>query len=425
MKEDFLQYLWRHYVRLHVKYKTEEGESFVVLDKGVVNIDAGADIIQARIRIGNTEWAGSVEFHIKASDWDKHGHHEDATYNNVLLHFVAEADRCVCTQQGRCIPTFVFPQLEQYYRIFQRIFYRKEFIYCEKLLPEVSVFAQKAWLQRLAIERLEEKTNKVLLLLSYNNGDWEEVIFQMLARYLGQRLNGDAFEQLARKLPLRSLAKHRDSVFQLEALLFGQAGMLQDCIEDVYYKKLQTEYSFLQKKYSLSSMSGNEWKYLRLRPSNFPTLRIAQLAMLVHNSQSIFSQILEKSLLEDYRNMFSHYSSVYWSTHYLFGKQTAHRNQRGIGVGLQDVLIINVIVPVLFSYAHYIGDQFYQERALSLLQKVKPEKNNITKGFIKLGLQLEVAYDSQAVIQLKQKYCDFKRCERCAIGHEILKCNYK
>lgn len=425
MKEDFLQYLWRYHVHLYVKYKTEEGENFVILDKGVINTDAGADIIQARIRIGDTEWAGNVEFHIRASDWNRHAHHKDAAYNNVLLHFVAESDKRACTQQGRYIPTFIFPQLEKYYGIFQRTFDKKEFVYCEKLLPKVSVSKWRVCLQRLVIERLEEKTNKVLCLLSYNNGDWEEMTFQMLARYLGQKLNGDAFEQLARKLPLRILAKHRDSVFQLEALLFGQSGMLQSNVEDVYYKRLQDEYSFLQKKYDLSSMTGSEWKFLRLRPANFPTLRIAQLATLIYNCQGIFSQILEKASLKDYRSIFSHHTSAYWKTHYLFGRQTAQKSQRAIGQSLQDILIINVVVPILFSYAHYIGEELFQKRALSLLQELKVEENNITKGFIRLGLQLEAAYDSQSVIHLKQKYCNFKRCESCAIGHEILKGYYE
>lgn len=425
MKEQFLHYIWMHHIRLQVKYKTEEGNCFVILDRGILNTDAGADIVQAKVKIDDVEWAGSVEFHVKASDWERHGHHQDAAYNNVLLHFVAEADKAVATKAGRVLPTFVFPKLEGYYRIYQEVFDEKQFVYCENEVEKVSDFVRNLWMERLVVERLEEKTANVFRLLTRNKNNWEETAYQIIVRYLGQQLNGDAFEQLAGKLPQNILAKHRNSITQLEALLFGQAGMLEENKEDLYYCNLQQEYSFLRKKYELQPMEGFVWKFLRLRPANFPSLRIAQLAMLIHNSSGVFSQLLEKETLKEYRSLFSFGTTAYWDSHYLFDKVSARSSKRMIGKSLQDTLIINAIVPLLFAYSHYVGDSRWQEKAIRLLQELEAESNHITKGFLDLRFPIKTAHDSQAVIQLRQKYCTFRRCYNCVIGHEILKQRYE
>lgn len=425
MKEDFLQYIWKHHVRLHVNYTTEEGICFTLLDKGIINTNAGADIAQARMKIGEVEWAGSVEFHVKASEWEQHGHHTDAAYENVVLHVVAKADKVVYTNTGRALPTFIFPKLQMYYEIFQNTFATKQFVYCEKEISEVPLFLKNIWLQGLVVERLAEKIETVFHLHTQNQKDWEETFYQIVARYLGQKLNGDAFEQLARKLPQRILAKHRDSIFQLEALLFGQAGMLQKRLEDDYYNSLQQEYLFLQKKYDLHPMQGVEWKFLRLRPANFPTLRIAQLAMLIHQSQGLFSQFLEKEKLSECRELFSYGTTPYWDTHYTFGKQTTRHTQRKIGKSLQEIMIVNSVIPMLFAYARYVGESSWQQKALRLLQEIKPEQNHIVQGFRDLGFEVQSAYDSQALLQLKQKYCELRRCEHCTLGHEILKRHYE
>lgn len=424
MREEFLHYIWLHHVRLQVRYATTQGDTFTVLDKGVLNTDAGADILQARVKINDIEWVGSVEFHIRASDWEKHGHHKDAAYDNVLLHFVAEADENVYTKSGRLLPVFIFPKLAAYYRIYQEVFATKQFIYCENEIRTVPPFVKKMWLERLVIERLEEKTEAVFKLLTHNKNSWEETAYQIVVRYLGQRLNGDAFEQLARKLPQSILVKHKNSVFQLEALLFGQAGMLKEAKKSVYYNKLQQEYTFLQKKYSLEPMDGVEWKFLRLRPANFPTLRIAQLSMLLHSSGGLFSQFLEKETLKDYRKLFSFSTTPYWDMHYLFERKTERISKRKIGKSLQDTLIINGIVPLLFAYSRYVGESRWQGKALRLLQELSAERNHIVTKFQTLDFLLRNAYNSQAIIQLKTKYCDKKYCENCAIGNDILKRKY-
>ncbi len=424
MKEDFLLYIWQYYVRLQVKYSTEEGSVFVVLDKGIPNTDAGADISQVRIQMDGVEWSGNVELHTKSSHWQRHKHNEDAAYNNVLLHFVAEKDSEAYTKNNRQLPTFIFPELQKYYEIYQRTFAEKEFVYCEKYFEEVADFTKTMWLQRLVVERLEEKTQMVFRLLGQNNNDWEETTYQLLVRYLGQRLNGDAFEQLARKVPLQIVVKHRNSVEQLEALLFGQAGFLEEEKADQYYQKLQTEYRFLQAKYDLQPMEVLQWKFLRLRPANFPTLRIAQLAALLRNSHGIFSQILEQEKLTELMKIFSVEASDYWKKHYIFGEITKEKKARRIGKSLQNVLLINVVVPLLFAYSQYVGDEKWQEKALRILQELRAEKNHIVAGFERLGMQVQTAYSSQALYQLKQKYCNFRHCERCAIGHTILKEHY-
>lgn len=424
MNEEFLYYIWRHHVRLQVKYKTIEGICFIILDKGMINTDAGADIANVRIRIGEVEWGGSVELHVKSSDWNRHRHSEDASYNNVLLHFVGENDAEIYTQDSRKVPAFIFPNLEEYYTIFQRTFSKKQFIYCDKHFVKVSSFIKNMWLQRLVVERIEGKTQMVFRLLAQNKNNWEETTYQLLARYLGQKLNGDAFEQLARKLPQRILAKHKNSLFQIEALLFGQAGMLEDNLEDVYCKQLKQEYVFLRGKYDLCPIEPNQWKYLRLRPANFPSLRIAQLAMLIHLSSGMFSRLLEISTVGELRKLFDYGTSEYWKEHYVFGKESTKKSTHKIGKSLQDILIINSVVPILFAYSRFVDDDKWQNKALLLLEEIDIEQNYIVQGFTSLGLDAKNAYDSQAMLQLKSSYCELKKCEQCAIGHEILKDYY-
>ncbi len=425
MKEDFLYYIWQYHVRLQVKYKMTNGTFFIIQNKGIVNKDAGADISQVRLKIGDVEWNGSVEFHVKSSDWEQHGHQKDASYNNVLLHFVSEDDKVVYTQAGRPLPAFIFPNLQWYYEIFQAAFSEKSFIYCEKEINNVADSLRKMYLNRLVIERLEEKTDRVFQLLSKSKNSWEEVAYQVFIRYLGQKLNGDAFGQLARKTPLYILAKHSNSLLQIESLFFGQAGMLkEEGADDCYYLKLQKEYAFLRKKYNLHPMQGAEWKFLRLRPANFPTLRIAQMATLLHSSNGLFSQMLQAEQISDYRKLFSVGVSTYWKTHYVFRKKSKEEGERCIGKSLQEILVVNAVVPLLFAYGRYVGDDSWQEKALRLLQEIRAEQNFIISGFKELGFQVNNAFNSQAILQLYQKYCNFSHCEQCFIGYEILKQYY-
>lgn len=426
MKEDFLHYIWMHQVRLGVIYKTVDGEFFKVLSKGVANTDSGPDILYAKIWIDGIEWNGSIEFHVKSSDWKLHKHEFDANYNNVILHFVAKADCVVYTENGRALPNVIFPDLEQWYDIYEKTFQKNESICCSGSWNKNTSELFKFLFNKMTIERLEKKYQMIERLLQRNNNHWEEVTYQLVARYLGQKLNGDVFEKLARRLPQVVIGKHKNNLFQLEALLFGQAGMLDNVIAiDDYTKKMQDEYCFLRKKYQLEALQEYEWKYLRLRPANFPTLRIAQFAMLMHKSSSLFSQIIEVQTVDEYRFLFSYGVSDYWKNHYKFGKNTTKSFTRMLGKSLQDIMIINVIVPILFSYGRYTDDTILQEKSISLLEELQAENNHITRAWDTLGIHVKNAFDSQALIQLTENYCKFRHCEKCTIGHEILKQHYE
>lgn len=423
--EKFLQYIWMHHVRTHVKYTMVNGVEYVVLNKGILNTDAGADVQQVVLKIDGIEWAGAVEFHVKSSDWERHGHHADAAYNNVILHFVAEADCEVFSASGRKIPNAIFPKLDTYYTIYIGTFQKGKFVHCENSFSEVSDITKSLCLQNMAIERLEQKTQAIFHLLEQNNNHWEETLYQIVARYMGQKLNGDAFEQLARKTPQSILAKHRNSLLQIESLLFGQAGMLENTSNDTYYIQLKKEYDFLKKKYKLKQMPAHRWKLLRLRPANFPTVRIAQLAMLVHQSHGLFSQVIKAEDTMVLRQMFDFGASSYWEQHYTFENTSTGKSTKHIGKTLQDVLLINAVIPVLFAYGSYSGQESFKDKALHLLEDIATEKNYITRGWEQLGLQLKGAFDSQATIQLKEKYCKKGKCHECGIGHEILKKRYQ
>lgn len=426
MKEDFLYYIWMHHLRLNVKYRTASGQSFVVLNKGVKNTDAGADIWQARIVLDSVEWVGNVEFHVKASDWNVHNHQLDVAYNNVILHFVADADKTVYTENGRALPNVVFPDLAKWYAIFESTFISEGVLACENFLNPNSLSSLRFMLSRLTIERLEEKSKSVYRLLEQNKNNWEEVLYQIVVRYLGQKLNGDIFEMLARSLPQNIVGKHKDNLFQVETLLFGQGGFLTESIpDDEYYNKMKQEYIFLKSKYKLIPLSGTDWKFFRLRPANFPTIRIAQLAMLMHKSASLFSRLIERQEVENYREMFKFGVSMYWESHYKFGKKSKRTSKHEIGSMLQDVIIINAVVPVLFAYAQYIADEDLQEYTLQLLESVEGEDNYITRTWQRFGVVVKSASDSQGLLQLTENYCKFKHCQVCAIGHEILKERYE
>lgn len=425
MKETFLHYIWFHRLRLQVKYPLTSGEYYVVLDKGLPNTDAGPDVIQARIKINTIEWIGNVEFHIKSSDWELHAHNEDAMYNNVILHFIAENDQEVFTQNNRSLATAIFPNLDKLYTIFQDKFQNSKYIHCEEDFNKIPQIIKTMWFEKMVIERLERKTKTVLELLDQKQNHWEEVCYIMIARYLGQQLNGDTFERLARNTPLRIIAKHRNSLFQLEALLLGQAGYLTDLVNEKYALDLQKEYLFLQQKYGLTSLQQHEWKLLRLRPSNFPTIRISQLAMMLHKSTNLFSRLLETKEIKNIRKIFEYGTSEYWQNHYLLGKTSERKSVKNIGRNLQDILIINTLVPILFAYANYIGDENLKDEAIELLHHIEGENNRLTKAWISLGIQVNTAYESQSLIQLVQNYCTRRDCQRCAIGHQILALHYE
>lgn len=424
MKEDFLHYIWR-LQRFDRQYlQTTQGEVIQLISIGEHNVHAGPDFLNARIRLGNTLWAGNIEIHLKSSEWLTHHHQQDPAYANVILHVVLEEDQIIHHPNGERIPCLelkkrIAPRLSKEYL---RLVHQAAWIPCQKQIHQVSEITKSLWLDRLLVERLEEKTKLIQEALLQTNHNWEEAFYRMLARSYGLKVNPEPFEQLARSLPLNILRKHKNQLMQIEALFFGQAGMLNENFSDPYPNKLKREYEFLQKKYKLRALPKVNWKFLRLRPANFPTIRIAQLAMLIFQSSHLFSKVLAAKNTKEIEQMFDRRISPYWVNHYVFDKVSKKR-KKTLGKNTIHLFIINTISPFLFYYGHQQGEEKHKDKALSLLEELKPEQNSIIQQWKKLGLTPTSAYQSQALLQLKKNYCDEKRCMDCAIGHSIL--NFK
>lgn len=422
MREDFLHFLWRWRRFDAYDLRTTEGQPLEILHPGEWNRHAGPDFFNARIRIGDTLWAGNVEIHLNASDWLAHGHETDRMYDTVVLHVVFDEDKPVCRPDGQRVPCLelrrrIPPNLLDKYH---RLEHERAWIPCEKTFSEVPEIVRRNWLDRLLVERLEEKTNAVADLVSATGMQWEEAFYQQLTRNFGLKINVEPFEALARAVPYRLVAKHQDSLFQLEALLFGQAGMLEGPFEEDYPKALAKEYRFLRHKYDLKPLSGSQWKFFRLRPVAFPTVRIAQLAALMHQSTLMFSMILATSRIAEVEFLFRAPVSPYWRTHFRFDKSTPPR-EKPLGREFVHLLLINTVAPLLFHYGRSRHLPEHQDRALQLLEGLPPESNTIIANWAALGQEAEDAAQSQALLHLKTRYCDGKRCLECAIGTAILR----
>lgn len=428
--EKLLHYVWKHRIYPLRPLQTITGEDLEIIDPGLPNEHAGPDFFNAKVKIGPTIWAGNVEIHLSSSDWFRHNHHTDTAYNNVILHVVAQCDRPIETQNGKSpaqlqldIPKWVL----QRYAILQK---SENYPRCHELIPKLSSFMKHSWMSALVYERLTEKAQLVLSRMKTLNGDWENAFFITLARNLGFGLNGDAFEQWAKTIPLRAAAKHRDQLFQIEALFLGQAGLLDrasipergqtEALRDSYYLNLNKEYAYLSHKFGLNPISWEVWKFMRTRPQNFPHLRISQLARMFHEEQISFSIIREISEIEPLRKKLQLETTPYWEDHYLFGYTSPHSSKR-ISRASADLIIINTIVPTLFAYGTLMQENRYTEQAIALLEQIKPENNHIIRLWQECGLDVEHAADTQALIQLKRAYCDKHECLRCRFGYEFLK----
>ncbi|MDR2036366.1 MAG: DUF2851 family protein [Bacteroidales bacterium] len=419
MTEDFLHYVWKHRLYLTQDHTAIGGEKIEVLHPGIANTHAGPDFSDARIRIGTTLWAGCVEIHICSSDWEKHGHHHDPAYNNVILHVVYQHDTDVYTENGQKLPVLELHFDDRYYENYLQLAGKKETIACKEKLGSIDEFTWMAWLDRMAIERLEQKSNDILRTYSSTGNNWEETFYRRLARNFGFSLNGLPFETLAKSLPYHLLLKHKDHPDQLEALLFGQAGMLQDKYEDAYYTGLQDEYLFLRNKYQLVPIESHLWKFLRLRPVNFPTVRIAQFADLIHRNDHLFSRIIGSDTTRQLEEMFTIRASGYWDTHYVFGKDAVDR-KKTFGKTAFHSVMINTVIPFLFVYGKVRSKEDFCIRAIDLLQNLPPEKNTILTLWHESGVDNPTALTSQALLQLKNEYCMSKRCLHCAVGNKIV-----
>ncbi|MCF8248029.1 MAG: DUF2851 family protein [Saprospiraceae bacterium] len=422
MKEDLLHFLWRTRRFEQTGLRTTEGEPLEIAAPGIHNSHAGPDFLNARLRIGGTTWAGNVEMHLTASEWLRHGHQSDAAYSNVILHVVLDEDQPILRPDGTRIPCLelrklVPPGIEANYL---KLLHNEHWIPCHNFFHTVPQMTRTLWLDRMLVERLEQKTTAIREALKRNGGDWEETFYQFLARNFGLKVNAEPFEMLARSLPQRILARHKDNPLQLEALLFGQSGLLPDDCDDIYPNQLKKEYDFLRKKYQLTPIEAVQWRFLRLHPGNFPTIRLAEFARLTAQSAHLFSHILEVEKQVDIESLFNVKLDGYWLTHYTFGHESPKRN-KSLGKEAIRLFTINTIVPFLFLYGKMRGEEAHKDKALQLLEALPPERNAILDGWQRLGVEPPSAYQTQALLQLKNVYCDRKRCLECAVGAAVLK----
>ena len=416
MTERLLQFIWQFQYFNKTELTTATGEPVQVHFAGQYNTNQGPDFLDAKIKIGKTIWAGTIELHIKTSDWTKHNHQKDKNYNNVVLHVVWEDDGAkddipVVELRGRVSKIL----LQRY----EDLMNSSSFIPCEKSINTVRDITWKSWKDRLLVERLLRKGKAVETYLQQNNYHWEETFWWLLARNFGMKVNADAFEAIAKSIPINVLAKHKGQINQLEALLLGQAGLLEGKVNDDYSKLLQREYKFLKEKYKLKPIH-QPVHFLRMRPGNFPTIRLAQLAMLITESAHLFSKIKETTAVKDVVKWFDVTANDYWHYHYRLGEVSAFK-KKTLGAAMIDNIIINTVAPVLFAYGNYHDENKYKDKALKWLEKTVAESNSITKGFQKLGVENKTAFDSQGLIELKNEYCNKKRCLDCGVGNAILK----
>ncbi|GAB1444954.1 MAG: DUF2851 family protein [Cyclobacteriaceae bacterium] len=422
MQESFLHYIWQFQYFDKKELTVSSGEKLEVFFPGTLNNDAGPDFVQAKVRLANMDWIGSVEIHVKSSGWYDHHHDVDGAYENVVLHVVWIEDKEVLRIDGTAIPTLVLKDRvdESLITRYQNLVQNPSAIPCEKLFPQVSDLVKHGMLDKALMQRLENKAEQIVQLLKATNNDWEEVTYQLMARNFGFKINYDPFFQLANAVRRKILLKHGDSLMQIEALLFGQAGFLEYGIKDEYFKELQSEYKVLAVKYGLNNQKLNKenWKFLRLRPANFPTIRIAQFSALFHKNRNFFSKLIEMDI--DIVKLFEISTSSYWHSHYRFGRKTA-RSISNLGMESINNLIINTVVPLLVAYGKSQDDQPMIDRAVEMLHGIKAENNRITKSWNDIGLAVKDSFDSQALIELNNNFCLKRRCLACNIGIEILK----
>ena len=422
MTEDFLHFVWKFKMLIPPIF-LKSGEEVHILSSGIHNHDAGPDFFNAQIRFGNTRWAGNVEIHINASDWYKHNHQDDPAYDNIILHVVYHADQKVYRRNKESIPT-----LELYEHIDENLLNKylmmigsPEHIPCKNIIKEVNPLVIRNMFERSLIERLEQKSIFILNKLVQNKYNWEQSFYEHLAGSFGLKVNAEAFELLAKSLPVKYLAKHRSELLQLEAMLFGQAGFLSNKYKDSYPNELKAEYLHLQRKFSFKPISLHHWKFLRLRPSNFPGIRISQFADLIHQSFSLFSRMLEVDDVHQLHQMLKVKASEYWNIHYRFDSKSIFRPKtKSLGEGSRTLIMINTMIPFLFVYGTQKSDRSFCNRALQFLEDIRAENNKIIRIWKTSGIPVDTAFESQALLQLFNHYCRNKKCLDCKIGINLL-----
>ncbi len=420
MKEEFLHYIWKYKLYQNSDLRSTNNENIEILSQGAHNYDSGPDFFNAKIKIGNTVWAGNVEIHINSSDWYAHNHHTNKAYDNVILQVVQNDDKKISRTDGQTIPTLELRFDQSLLKNYDSLISKETWISCQEDINSVDSFTIQNWIEKLTVERLEEKSVRIEHLLKQTKNSWEEAFYIQIARNFGFKLNSDPFEQLAKSLPLIYLAKHKENLLQIEALLFGQAGFLEEESGDEYFEMLKKEYEFLKNKFKLKPIQKHLWKFLRSRPGNFPTIRLAQFAKLIYKSSALFSKILEIKAVKDFYELLQVSPSEYWKTHYQFNKESV-KKIKGIGKSGIDIILINTIIPFLFVYGKSKGLLELQDRAIEFLEYMKAEKNSIISRWNELGIKTANAFETQALIQLKNKYCNHKKCLNCRIGNNLIR----
>ena len=421
MKEDFLHYIWLHKKLDFTNLKTTNGEIVTILNFGQYIEQAGPDFFNAQIVIDNQKWAGNIEIHIKSSDWYVHHHEKDDNYNNVILHVVWEHDAPIFRKDNSEIPVLEiknYVSKEELHK-YKELTTQKSWIFCENQIKNIPDFVMSNWQERLFFERLERKSNPIQELLKETENYWEAVLFCMLAKNFGLNTNGEMFFKVAKSITFSLIRKEALEVMYLEALLFGQADMIPLAVEDNYPKELKSWYDYIVLKYKLNKPTIDPIQFFKHRPDNFPTIRLAQLAMVYHLHRNLFSKIIEAKTIANIYQIFDVSVSDYWKTHYNFDK-TSPIKEKSLSKSFVDLLIINTIVPIQFAYAASLAKE-NAELLIDLLSNIPPEKNNIIEKFSTFGIKSENAFQSQSLLQLKNEYCNHKKCLQCAIGLELLK----
>jgi hypothetical protein len=423
--EFMLQYAWLHRMFPLSEMRTTAGSLIEVVSPGIQNTDAGPDFIGACIKIDGMEWNGNVEVHLRSSDWYFHKHDHDPAYNSVILHVVMVVDCEAMSEDGRAIPQLQMDIPQSVSENYTKLIASDANPKCREVLTDLPRVVITSWFSSLYVERLEQRTRNIMDRRKQLDNNWESTMFVTLCRNFGFGKNGDAFEQLARLIPMNALAKHRDDLFQIEAMFFGVAGLLGSSGPSLpeYYHRLSREFDYLRHKFQLQTMEPHQWKFLRLRPQNFPHIRIAQLATMYHSGLLNMSKVVNSDSVADLYQLLHTQVSDFWTTHYSFKSEATKRIDKVLTKSSKDLIIINTIIPLLFAYGRYKSDESLCEKALRLLSELKPEKNHFVDEWRSAGIECRSASESQAIIQLVTRYCQPKDCIHCRFGHEYIKHN--
>ena len=421
MKEDFLHYIWQYKKFEFLNLKTFNGDFLTIINSGQYLQKAGPDFFNAQITINNQKWAGNIEIHIKSSDWYVHHHEKDENYDSVILHVVWENDAPIFRKDNSEIPVLELKNIvsKETLHNYLALLSPKSWIYCEREIANIDEFVFQNWQERLFFERLERKSIPVQQLLLETENDWETVLFCMLAKNFGLNTNGELFLKIAKSIPFSIIRKESSEVENLEALLFGRADLFPLNLEDTYSRDLKARFDYMTHKYQLSKIVIEPVQFFKHRPDNFPTIRLAQLAMLYNQQRNLFSQIITIKNLSEFYKLFAISISNYWQTHYQFDKESPKKKKQ-LSKSFIDLLVINTIIPIQFAYAKSQGKEV-SETIITLLKEVASEKNVIIQKFAGFGVKSKNAFETQSLLQLKNEYCNHSKCLQCAIGIQLLK----